>query len=44
MKLCAFIVLTMTAIVMVYTFVNSIPLANYDLIYDVTTIAKGTPL
>ena len=44
MKLCALIVLVMTAIIMVYSLVNSIPLANYDVIYDVTTIAKGTPL
>ena len=44
MKLCALIVLVMTAIIMVYSLINSIPLANYDVIYDVTTIAKGTPL
>ena len=44
MKLFALIVLVMTAIIMVYSLVNSIPLANYDVIYDVTTIAKGTPL
>ena len=44
MKLYAFIVLVMTAIIMVYSLVNSIPLAKYDVIYDVTTIAKGTPL
>ena len=44
MKLCALIVLVMTAIIMVYSHVNSIPLANYDVIYDVTTIAKSTPL
>ena len=44
MKLCALIVLVMTAIIMVYSLVNSIPLANYDVIYDVTTIAKSTPL
>ena len=44
MKLCAFIVLVMTAIIMVYSLVNSLPLANYDVLYDVTTIAKGTPL
>ena len=44
MKLCAFIVLVMTAIIMVYSLVNSIPLVNYDVIYDVTTIAKGTPI
>ena len=40
MKLCALIVLVMTAIKMVYSLVNSIPLANYD----VTSIAEGTPL
>ena len=44
MKLCALIILVMTAIIMVYSLVNSIPLANYDVIYDVTTIAKSTPL
>ena len=44
MKLCALIVLVMTAIIMVYSLVNSNPLANNDVIYDVTTIAKGTPL
>ena len=33
MKLCALIVLVMTAIIMVYSLVNSIPLANYDVIY-----------
>ena len=44
MKLCALIVFVMTAVIMVYSLVNSIPLANYDVIYDVTTIAKGTPL
>ena len=44
MKLCAFIVLVMTAIIMVYSLVNTIPLANYDVIYDVTAIAKGTPI
>ena len=44
MKVCALIVLVMTAIIMVYSLVNSIPLANYDVIYDVTMIAKGTPL
>ena len=27
-----------------YSLVNAIPLANYDAIYDVTTIADGTPL
>ena len=44
MKLCALIVLVMTAIKMVYSLVNSIPLANYDVKYDVTSIAEGTPL
>ena len=44
MKLCTLIVLVMTAIIMVYSLVNSIPLANYDVIYDVTMIAKVTPL
>ena len=44
MKLCALIVLVMTAIVMVYSLVNVIPLANYDVIYDVTTMAEGTPV
>ena len=44
MKLCALIVLVMTAIIMVYSLLNSIPLANYDVIHDVTTIVKGTPL
>ena len=44
MKLCALIVLVMAAMIMVYYLVNSIPLANYDVIYDVTTIAKGSPL
>ena len=44
MKLCALIVLVMTAIIMVYSLVNSIPLANYDVIYNVTTKAKSTPL
>ena len=44
MKLCALIVLVMTAIIMVYSLANSIPMASYDVIYDVTTIAKGTPL
>ena len=44
MKLCALIVLVMTAIIMVYSLVNSIPLANYDVIYDVNTIAKSTTL
>ena len=44
MKLCALIVLDMTAIIMAYSLVNVIPLANYDVIYDVTTMAEGTPL
>ena len=44
MKLCALIVLVMTALKMVYSLVNSIPLANYDVKYDVTSIAEGTPL
>ena len=44
MKLCAVIVLVMTAIKMVYSFVNSIPLAHNDVKYDVTSIAEGTPL
>ena len=44
MKLCALIVLVMTAIIMVYSLLNVIPLANYDVIYDVTTIAEGIPL
>ena len=44
MKLCALIVLVMTAIKMVYSLVNSIPLANYDVKFDVTSIAEGTPL
>ena len=44
MKLCALIVLVMTAIIMVYSLVNVIPLANYDVIYDVTTMVEGTPL
>ena len=43
MKLCAVIALVMTAIKMVYSLVNSIPLANYDVKYDVTSIAEGTP-
>ena len=43
MKLCALIVLVMTAIIMLFSLVNAIPLANYDVIYDVTTIAEGTP-
>ena len=44
MKLCALIVLVMTVIIMVYSLLNVIPLANYDVIYDVTTMAEGTPL
>ena len=44
MKLCALIVLVMTAMIMVYSLVNVIPLANYDVIYDVTTMAESTPL
>ena len=44
MNLCALVVLVMTAIIMVYSLVNVIPLTNYDVIYDVTTIAEGTPL
>ena len=44
MKLCALIVLVMTAIIMVYSLVNVIQLVNYDVIYDVTTMAEGTPL
>ena len=44
MKLCALIVLVMTAIIMEYSLVNVIPLANYDVIYDVTTMAEGTPV
>ena len=44
MKLCALIVLVMTAIKMVYTLVNSIPSANYDVKYYVTSVAEGTPL
>ena len=44
MKLYALIVLVMSAIIMVYSLVNVIPLANYDVIYDVTTMAEGTPL
>ena len=44
MKLCALIILVMTAIIMVYSLVNVIPFANYDVIYDVTTMAEGTPL
>ena len=41
MKLCTLIGLVMTAIIMVYSLVNSIPLANYDVTYDVTMIAKA---
>ena len=44
MKLCTLIVLVITAIKMVCSLVNSIPLANYDVKYDVTRIAEGTPL
>ena len=44
MKLCAVIVLVMTVIIMVYSLLNVIPLANYDVIYDVTTMAGGTPV
>ena len=44
MKICALIVLVMTAIKMVYSLVKSIPLANYDVKYDVTTITEGIPL
>ena len=44
MKLSALIALVMTAIIMVYILVNAIPLSNYDVIYDVTTTAEGTPL
>ena len=44
MKLCALIVLVMTAIIMVYSLENVIPLANYDVIYDVTSMAEGTQL
>ena len=44
MKLYALIVLVMTAIIMVYSLVNVVPLANYEVIYDVTTMAEGTPL
>ena len=44
MKLRALIVLVVTAIIMVYSLVNVIPLANYDVIYDVTTMAECTPL
>ena len=41
--MCKLIVLVMTAIKMVYSLVNSIPLANYDVKFDVTSIAEGTP-
>ena len=44
MKLCALIVLVMTDIIMVYSLLNVIPLANYDVIYHVTTMAEDTPL
>ena len=44
MKLCALIVLVMTGIIKAYSPINVIPSANYDVIYDVTTIADGTPL
>ena len=44
MKFCALIVLVMTATKMVYSLVNSIPLENYNVKYDVTSIAEGTPL
>ena len=44
MKLCALIGLVITAIILVYSHVNVIPLSNYDVIYDVTTMAEGTPL
>ena len=44
MKLCALIVLVMTATKMVHSLVNSIPLVNYDVKHDVTSIAEGTPL
>ena len=43
MRLCALIVLVMTAIITVYSLLNVIPLANYDVIYDVTTKAEGNP-
>ena len=42
MKLCAFIVLVMTAIKMVNSILNAIQLANDGVLYNVTTIAKGT--
>ena len=44
MELCALIVLVITAIKMVYSLVNSIPLVNYDVKFDVTSITEGTPL
>ena len=44
MKLCALIVFVMTAILMGYSLVNAIPLVNYDVICDVTTMAEGTQL
>ena len=46
MKLRALIVLVMTAIIirMVFSLGNAIPLAKYDVIYDATTIAEGTPI
>ena len=44
MELCALIVLVITAIKMVYSLVNSIPLANYDVKFDVTSIAERTQL
>ena len=34
----------MTAIIMGDSLLNVIPVANYNVIYDVTTIAEGTPL
>ena len=40
---CIFVLLiglVRTAIIMVYSFVNAIPLANYDVIYDVPTIVE----
>ena len=40
MKFCAFIVLNMTAGAFHF---NAIPLVNYDVMYYVTTSAKGTP-
>ena len=44
MKLCALIVLVKTAIIIVHCMANAISLANYDVIYDVTTMTEGTPL